>query len=698
MSNKRFPTFRYFYENEAGNADQADKLTNARLIYGNTFDGTSDCDGVIDSQYGGVGNGFTKFTGPTTTEKSFSLPNASATILTSASTVTAAQGGTGRSSYSIGDLLSANTPSTLGIISSQPAGKVLKSKGINTIPAFEKVDLQNDIDGILPIINGGTNTNIPLTNDRLMLSSNDSIIEAPQLTNGQIMIGADIGAPFPSTITPGAGIAVINDPNEITIQLDPPLNNVDNTSDQQKPISTATQQALDTKQDVLVNEINIKSVSNQSLLGSGNIVLDKSDVQLSNVDNTSDNDKPVSTATQTSLNLKPDIPVTPTQGGTGHTAYTTGDILCSNTSTTLTKISTPSGSKILFSTGTATLPTWSSVSLTSGAISGITPITKGGTNSNTALTNNKIMVSNAGSITESSALSDGQLLIGSTGAAPVVSSIAPGTGITVTNSPGAISIAANPVDLTSTQATGILPFSKGGTGNSSYTRGDILVADTSSTLAKLQPATANRALCSNGAGNTPTYQDVVLTTHTTGTLPINRGGTNNTTTLNNNRVMLSSSGSISESGQLTNGQLIIGSSAGPPLPANITGSNGVVVTNGTNSIDLSYFGTVLISENNPNQTINTSAVITGLSIAVPPGTWIITASISASAQGYGNITMRYDGTSQANTLRHFDAAWLNSTTNHATTFLTTTVVDVYAATLQPGMTIRECSLIALKIN
>jgi hypothetical protein len=40
-------------------------------------------DDPLGSDIGGTGNGFTKFTGPTTSEKTFTLPNASATILTS---------------------------------------------------------------------------------------------------------------------------------------------------------------------------------------------------------------------------------------------------------------------------------------------------------------------------------------------------------------------------------------------------------------------------------------------------------------------------------------------------------------------------------------------------------------------------------------------------------------------------------------
>jgi hypothetical protein len=58
------------------------------------------------------------------------------------------------------------------------------------------------------------------------------------------------------------------------------------------------------KQDTLVSGTNIKTIEGQSLLGSGNIDLAKGDVGLGNVDNTSDANKPVSTATQTALDAK----------------------------------------------------------------------------------------------------------------------------------------------------------------------------------------------------------------------------------------------------------------------------------------------------------------------------------------------------------------------------------------------------------
>jgi hypothetical protein len=64
----------------SGNAGTATALATARSIYGNNFDGTAALAQIIASTFGGTGNGFTKFTGPATSEKTFTLPNADASL------------------------------------------------------------------------------------------------------------------------------------------------------------------------------------------------------------------------------------------------------------------------------------------------------------------------------------------------------------------------------------------------------------------------------------------------------------------------------------------------------------------------------------------------------------------------------------------------------------------------------------------
>lgn len=78
------------------------------------------------------------------------------------------------------------------------------------------------------------------------------------------------------------------------------LANVDNTSDANKPISTATQTALNGKEASIT-----AGTTGQYWRGDKSWqTLDKTAVGLANVDNTSDANKPISTATQTALNGK----------------------------------------------------------------------------------------------------------------------------------------------------------------------------------------------------------------------------------------------------------------------------------------------------------------------------------------------------------------------------------------------------------
>lgn len=77
-------------------------------------------------------------------------------------------------------------------------------------------------------------------------------------------------------------------------------------------VTDAEKSTWNGKQDTLVSGTNIKTIEGVSLLGSGNIDLSKSDVGLGNVDNTSDLNKPISTATQTALNSKQDTLVSAT--------------------------------------------------------------------------------------------------------------------------------------------------------------------------------------------------------------------------------------------------------------------------------------------------------------------------------------------------------------------------------------------------
>jgi hypothetical protein len=69
----------------------------------------------------------------------------------------------------------------------------------------------------------------------------------------------------------------------------------------------------------------------------------------------------------------------------------------------------------------------------------------------------------------------------------------------------------------------------GGTGLTSYTTGDLIYANSSSSLAKLLDVDVGNVLISGGVGANPSYGKVGLTTHVSGTLPVASGGTGATT-------------------------------------------------------------------------------------------------------------------------------------------------------------------------
>ena len=66
----------------------------------------------------------------------------------------------------------------------------------------------------------------------------------------------------------------VQDVSNLATKTSVGLGNVDNTSDENKPISTATQTALDAKQATLVSGANIKTINSQPITGSGNLTVD----------------------------------------------------------------------------------------------------------------------------------------------------------------------------------------------------------------------------------------------------------------------------------------------------------------------------------------------------------------------------------------------------------------------------------------
>jgi len=128
------------------------KSNGSAPVYG-LVDLTANVTGILPAGGGGTGNAFFAVAGPATSIKTFTFPNASATVLTTNAAVTAVQGGTGQTSYTVGQILYADTITTLAKLNIGTANQVLHG---GTIPSYSAVDIVNDTTGILTVGKGGT--------------------------------------------------------------------------------------------------------------------------------------------------------------------------------------------------------------------------------------------------------------------------------------------------------------------------------------------------------------------------------------------------------------------------------------------------------------------------------------------------------------------------------------------------------------
>jgi hypothetical protein len=246
----------------------------------------------------------------------------------------------------------------------------------------------------------------------------------------------------------------------------------------------------------------------------------------------------------------------------------------------------------------------------------------------------------SGYLNGGTALTNGQLLIGSTGAAPVAATITQGTGVTVSNGTGTIQVGIGQSVATSASptfagmtlsgmnvagyvknsASGVLSggnslsvtgadfgsqtantvlaapngsagnptfrslvaadlptvtATKGGTGQTSYAIGDLLYADTTTTLAKLADVAVGNALISGGIATAPSWGKIGLTTHVSGQLPLANGGTNANLTASNGQVAYSTASAIALTTSGSTGQVLSYNSGSAPtwlsIPYDLSG-------------------------------------------------------------------------------------------------------------------------------
>lgn len=333
------------------------------------------------------------------------------------------------------------------------------------------------------------------------------------LTDGQILIGATGGDVTPANVSAGAGISITNGANSIQVT------NTDKGSS-----VTLSNAGVAVGTTSLVNDGVGADLAIKGVVGGANIAV-------------------TTNTTDTTVAFTGTLPVE--NGGTGNTTVGANGTLAQS-----------DGSKYTFTT--ATYPTTTTINriLYSSANNVVGQITS----ANSAM----LFTDNTGAPAFTSSLTNGQILIGNTGNSPSVSTLTAGSGITITNAAGSITIAAPNSGVSSVfgrtgavvsatndynfnQLAGICAGSQGGTGQTTTTANDLLIGGASNTWTKLNK-TNSAILKTDGSGN------------------------------------------VAWTAAMTNGQILIGSTSSSPTPATLTAGSGMTITNGAGSVTVTRTG------------------------------------------------------------------------------------------------------------
>jgi hypothetical protein len=110
-------------------------------------------------------------------------------------TLAVARGGTGLSSYTIGDIIFASGTTTLSTLPDVATGNALLSGGVGVAPAYGKVGLTTHVSGVLPIANGGTNISTYAVGDILYCSATNVLSKLAKPSSSSYLAMTSAGVP-----------------------------------------------------------------------------------------------------------------------------------------------------------------------------------------------------------------------------------------------------------------------------------------------------------------------------------------------------------------------------------------------------------------------------------------------------------------------------------------------------------------------
>jgi hypothetical protein len=105
--------------------------------------------------------------------------------------VSAPLGGTGQTSYAVGDLLYASTTTALSKLADVAVGNALISGGVGSAPSYGKIGLATHVSGTLPVANGGTGVTASTGTTAVVLSNSPTLV-TPDLGTPSALVGTNI--------------------------------------------------------------------------------------------------------------------------------------------------------------------------------------------------------------------------------------------------------------------------------------------------------------------------------------------------------------------------------------------------------------------------------------------------------------------------------------------------------------------------
>jgi hypothetical protein len=119
--------------------------------------------------------------------------NTTGTAAGLSSTLVATSGGTGQSTYAIGDLLQGGATNTLTKLAAVATGNALISGGVGTASSWGKIGLATHVSGTLGATNGGTGLTAYTTGDIIYASATNTLSALADVATGNSLISGGVG-------------------------------------------------------------------------------------------------------------------------------------------------------------------------------------------------------------------------------------------------------------------------------------------------------------------------------------------------------------------------------------------------------------------------------------------------------------------------------------------------------------------------